>query len=134
MGIVTVRCPATGGPEPPRCAARTRAEEPLAEEEPTKSPRRPEHTIDPPTGAPGRGRGPRPRNYSWAELMRRVFDVDVLECPACRGRMRILAAIHPSEATRAILKCLGLPPRATPTARQKRLPGCDLMMGPHRSL
>jgi hypothetical protein len=62
---------------------------------------------------PGTGRR-RPRNYSWAELMRRVFEVDVLECPACHGRMRILAAIHPPEATRAILECLGLPTRAPP--------------------
>jgi hypothetical protein len=59
---------------------------------------------------------PRPRNYSWAELMRRVFEVDVLQCPACRGPMRILAAIHPPEATRAILECLGLPTRAPPLA------------------
>jgi hypothetical protein len=28
---------------------------------------------------------PRPRNYSWAELMRRVFEVDVLDCPECGG-------------------------------------------------
>ena len=56
----------------------------------------------------------RPRNYSWAELMRRVFEVDVLECPACHGRMRILASIHPPESTRAILECLGLPTRAPP--------------------
>ena len=58
--------------------------------------------------------GPRPRNYSWAELMRRVFEVDVLECPACHGPMRVLSAIHPPEATRAILECLGLPSRAPP--------------------
>ena len=36
----------------------------------------------------------RPRNYCWAELMRRVYLIDVLECPRCGGRMRILAAIH----------------------------------------
>jgi len=59
-------------------------------------------------------RRPRPRNYAWAELMRRVFAVDVLECPRCAGRMRILAAIHPLEATRKILDCLGLPSRAPP--------------------
>jgi hypothetical protein len=57
---------------------------------------------------------PRPRNYSWAELMRRVFAVDVLECPLCSGAMRILAAIHPPDATRAILECLGLPSRPPP--------------------
>jgi hypothetical protein len=50
------------------------------------------------------------RYYTWAELMRRVFEIDVLECPHCgHGPMRILAAIHPPEATRAILEHLGLP-------------------------
>jgi hypothetical protein len=37
----------------------------------------------------------RPRNYSWTELMRRVFAIDVLECDRCGGRMRILCAINP---------------------------------------
>jgi hypothetical protein len=64
--------------------------------------------------------GPRPgrplRRYAWADLLRRVFAVDVLECPDCGGPMRILAAIHPPDATRAILECLGLPSRAPPTA------------------
>ncbi len=59
---------------------------------------------------------PRVRNYSWAELMRRVFAVDVLECPRCSGKMRVLAAIHAPEAIRAILDCLGLPSRAPPLA------------------
>ena len=61
--------------------------------------------------------GPRPRTYCWAELMRRVFAVDVLECPRCSGPMRIVAAIHPPEAIREILDCLGLPSRAPPIAR-----------------
>jgi hypothetical protein len=61
--------------------------------------------------------GGRPlRRYTWTDLLRRVFAVDVLECPDCGGRMRILAAIHPPVATRAILECLGLPSRAPPTA------------------
>ncbi len=47
--------------------------------------------------------------------MRRVFEIDVLQCPRCRaGPMRILAAIHPPTATRAILQALGLPTRAPP--------------------
>ena len=45
---------------------------------------------------------------------RRFFEVDVLECPECHGRMRILAAIHSLGAIRAILDCLGLPPRPPP--------------------
>ena len=59
---------------------------------------------------------PRPRNYSWAELMHRVFAIDVLECDRCGGRMRIIAAIHPPPAIRKILDCLGLPSRAPPIA------------------
>jgi hypothetical protein len=58
---------------------------------------------------------PRPRRLAWADLLRRVFAIDVLRCPDCGGRMRILAAIHPPEATQAILACLGLPARAPPT-------------------
>jgi len=55
-----------------------------------------------------------PRNYTWAELMKRVWEVDVLECHRCRGRMRIMAAIHSPEAIRGILECLGFPTRAPP--------------------
>ena len=54
------------------------------------------------------------RNYSWADLMKRVWALDVLECPRCQGRMRIVAAIHPPDATRKILNCLGLPSRTPP--------------------
>ncbi len=59
---------------------------------------------------------PRPRRLAWAELLRRVFAADVLECPRCGGRMRLLAAIQPPEATGAILDSLELPSRAPPTA------------------
>jgi hypothetical protein len=59
----------------------------------------------------------RPRNYSWAELMWPVWSLDVLECPRCFGRMKIVAAIHSSEAIRKILDCLGLPVRAPPIAK-----------------
>jgi hypothetical protein len=57
------------------------------------------------------------RNYTWSELMKRVWELDVLECPRCHGRMRLLAAIHQPDATRGILECLGLPSRAPPIAR-----------------
>ena len=59
----------------------------------------------------------RPRNYAWAELLKRVFSIDVLECPRCGSRMRILASIHSSEAIRKILDYLGLPSRPPPVAR-----------------
>ena len=54
------------------------------------------------------------------ELMRRVFAVDVLECPRCHGPMKILAAIHPPDTAGAILECLGLPARSPPVAPARR--------------
>ena len=48
---------------------------------------------------------------SWAELMLRVFKVDVLECPRCKGRLRIIATVTAPSAVKAILMCLGLPAR-----------------------
>ena len=60
------------------------------------------------------------RNYTWAELMKRVWALDVLECPRCQSRMRIIAAIHPPEAASKILDCLGLPSRAPPVAPAAR--------------
>ena len=80
-------------------------------------------TVDllPEVGCSARQHTPsRPRNYSWAELLHRVFSVDVLECPKCSGRMRILAAINPPEAIRKILDCLGIPSRAPPIAAASR--------------
>jgi Putative transposase len=61
-------------------------------------------------------RGCQPRNYPWAQLMTRVFGFDVLTCPRCGAKMRILAAINPPAAIQKILACLGLPTRAPPVA------------------
>ena len=57
--------------------------------------------------------------------MRRVWWIDVLECPECQGRMRILAAIHSREAIRAILECLDLSSRARPIAPAEAEPEPD---------
>jgi len=50
----------------------------------------------------------RQRRLTWSELMQRVFSIDVLECPRCSGRLRIIAAITSLTAVRAILQCMGL--------------------------
>ena len=85
----------------------------------------PSDSIDSPPTAPQLDRS---RRYSWPELMRRVFAVDVLECPDCGATLRILAAIHPPEATRAILECLGLPTRPPPIT-PARLPSRPAHLG-----
>jgi hypothetical protein len=75
--------------------------------------------VEAPASDPGKTkkkRGCQPRNYPWATLMSRVLELDVLACPRCGGRMRIVAAINPPDAIRKILACLGLPTRAPPIA------------------
>lgn len=64
----------------------------------------------------GRNSKKKRRNYFWAELMKRVFEFDVLQCPDCNGRLKILAAIHPPINTRKILECMGLRIRPPPVA------------------
>lgn len=48
------------------------------------------------------------RHLPWANLMRRAFDVDVLACPRCGGRLRLLATIEDPVAIRAILDSLAV--------------------------
>ena len=51
----------------------------------------------------------KPRDWRWADLMRRVFALDVLECPRCGGRMSVIATIEAADVLREILGHLGLP-------------------------
>lgn len=48
------------------------------------------------------------RSWSWAALMRRAFDLDVLACPRCGSRMRLIATVHDPRIIRRILAHLGL--------------------------
>jgi transposase-like zinc-binding protein/putative transposase len=56
-----------------------------------------------------RGAGPTPAG-TWAALMRRVVALDVLACPRCGGRLRVLATVQDPVVVRAILAHLGLAP------------------------
>ena len=56
------------------------------------------------SGSTGRG-----RRYPWADLLKRVFAVDALNCDRCGGRREVLALITDGTVVRAILTCLGLP-------------------------
>ena len=61
------------------------------------------------------------RGQCWAELMRRTFGVDVLACPRCGGRLRLIALIEETAAIERILRHLGLP-TTIPAARPARAP------------
>jgi hypothetical protein len=55
----------------------------------------------------------------WATLLRRSFQVDVLECPKCHGRLRVVAVLTEREPVRRILAHLGLPTEPPPVARAR---------------
>jgi hypothetical protein len=52
---------------------------------------------------------PRHMRRQWAELMRRGFELDVLACPKCGGRLRLLALIMDRSAVRKLLGHANLP-------------------------
>jgi len=58
------------------------------------------------------------RHWAWADLMQGAFDIDVLACPRCGGRLRLIATVEDPDAVRAILGALagsaGLVGRAPP--------------------
>jgi hypothetical protein len=53
----------------------------------------------------------------WAELIKRVFGTDVLECGNCGGTMEVMAAITERAAIKRILRHLGLPSELPPLTR-----------------
>src|SRR5437763_10131621 len=57
----------------------------------------------------------------WAELLSRVFTVDVLKCENCGGRMTVLAFLT-ERAVVKILEHLGLPATGPPKTYRPRIP------------
>jgi hypothetical protein len=63
----------------------------------------------------------RSKRKSWAELLARVFAIDVKKCGHCGGELKIVAAIMEISAIRKILGHLGLPDKP-PDIAPARLP------------
>ena len=73
---------------------------------------------------------PRPRTHkalrrkprsTWAEFLKRVFEIDVLTCPFCGGKRKLIALVTDGKVVRRILEHLGLPTTA-PTLAPARSP------------
>jgi hypothetical protein len=47
-------------------------------------------------------------NKSWARLIKKIYEVDPLICPKCKGQMRIIAFIEDYKVVRKILDYLGI--------------------------
>jgi transposase len=86
------------------------------------------------TGAPWRDlpekHGKWMTRVDWASLMRRTFDADVLECPRCSGRLRVVAVIDDPTMIRTILDELHIPRTRAPP---RTIPHSSSPTTPHRS-
>jgi transposase-like protein len=70
----------------------------------------------------------RPKYVTWASLLERTFAIDVLACPECGGRLRLIATITDSSVIDKILTHLGLPteaPAPMPAKLAGWLPGVE---------
>jgi len=82
---------------------------------PAAAPAKASAVADPP-------RASAPERMRWAELMRRVFELDVLRCEHCGGRRKLIALIQDPFVARRILEHLGLPSEPPPVAPARAPP------------
>ena len=60
---------------------------------------------------------PKRKYIPWADLLKRVFKIDILECPNCQSRMKVVGMYTHGAEMIAILESLGIkthPPHASP--------------------
>jgi hypothetical protein len=53
-------------------------------------------------------------SLDWARCIKQVYEVDPLECPKCKGQMRIVAFVQDPQAITKIMQSLGLPDYTAP--------------------
>jgi hypothetical protein len=61
----------------------------------------------------------------WADLLKKVFAIDVLACPECGGRLRLIAFIAEATVARRILDHLGFDSTGPPVAPARDEPAPD---------
>lgn len=124
--------PRTSRPsEAPAPLPRPEREAPPAPATPTRQAEAPERPPPPvaDTVTPASSTEPecRPARWDWASLMKRGLDLDVLSCPRCGDRMKVLAAIEDPDVIPRMLESMGLPSTwpARASARPQRQRGFE---------
>jgi Putative transposase len=65
------------------------------------------------------------KRIAWAQLLKRVFNIDVTVCSHCKGKMKIIAAIEDPKVIKKILNHMGLPSTAPRLAPARGPPVSD---------
>ena len=94
-----------------RCSAGQRSAELHSEPEADRSLAASSSAPSPAAQSPPRARR---KVFSWAELLRRVFAIDVLVCGRCGGSMQLVACLSDPNVVAKILAHLGLPTSPPP--------------------
>jgi hypothetical protein len=56
---------------------------------------------------------------AWAACIKRIYEIDPLECPKCKAQMRIIAFIQDEHSIKDIMRAEGLPDFRAPPAIPK---------------
>lgn len=56
---------------------------------------------------------------TWAHLLRRSHDIDVLSCPMCHGRLRLMAVLRDKVQVRRVLRHFAKPTEPPPMAKAR---------------
>jgi NADP-dependent 3-hydroxy acid dehydrogenase YdfG len=59
------------------------------------------------------------RKSAWAACIKRIYEIDPLECPKCKAQMRIIAFIQDEHSIKDIMRAEGLPDFRAPPAIPK---------------
>ena len=59
------------------------------------------------------------RKSAWAACIKRIYEIDPLECPKCKSQMRIIAFIQDEHSIKDIMRAEGLPDFRAPPAIPK---------------
>ena len=70
----------------------------------------------------------RPTRSSWAELLKRVFEIDALTCPYCGAKRKLIALLTDGQVVRKILEHLGLSTSAPSLAPARAPPELELAL------
>ena len=62
---------------------------------------------------------PPPSRHPWAWLLRRVFAIDIMTCPRCEARLKVVTLATEPDSIRAVMAHLP-PTRAPPRPAQRR--------------
>jgi len=59
------------------------------------------------------------KRSAWAACIKRVYEIDPLECPTCKAQMRIIAFIQDAHSIKDIMKAQGIPDFQAPPSIPK---------------